>query len=316
MVETEAFNSSLAMVGIDGGRVRSLREGKGLTQLYVATAVGVTTDTISRWENRRYPSIKKENAQKLAEALEVNLEEILEQQPSPDAESPDLPVIQESSFSSAKPLFSRGSWLWWLLILGGIVATGLLWWFFRAHQLPVTVTASRILPAHSPVGQPFPVIIVVAAPQAETLSLLVKETLPAGCRLVSAVPPMTVIDEQGGILKWLSKGDSRQRVFAYMAVSDSNRGLGEVLRFRGDVTLRKGLSDETVIQGADSLVLRNFHWADTNADGLVDDEEILSVYDSVSVVEGLDFDRNLIDEIWSGKGYRWEEENRAFAIMP
>jgi DNA-binding transcriptional regulator YiaG len=42
------------MVKIDGSRVRIIRESKGLTQLYIATVVGVTTDTISRWENRRY----------------------------------------------------------------------------------------------------------------------------------------------------------------------------------------------------------------------------------------------------------------------
>ena len=40
-----------AMVKIDGTRVRAIREQKGLTQLYVATVVEVTTDTVSRWEN-------------------------------------------------------------------------------------------------------------------------------------------------------------------------------------------------------------------------------------------------------------------------
>ena len=65
------------MVKIDGSRVRNLRESKGLTQLYIATVVGVTTDTISRWENNRYPTIRRENALKLAEALEVPLDDIL-----------------------------------------------------------------------------------------------------------------------------------------------------------------------------------------------------------------------------------------------
>ena len=55
---------------------KEIREKKGLTQLYIATAVGVTTDTISRWENRRYPSIKTENGEKLAELqLRVTNEE-------------------------------------------------------------------------------------------------------------------------------------------------------------------------------------------------------------------------------------------------
>ena len=65
-------------VDINGNKIRLIREQKGLTQLYLATVVGVTTDTISRWENRRYPSIKLDNARKLAEALEVSLDELLE----------------------------------------------------------------------------------------------------------------------------------------------------------------------------------------------------------------------------------------------
>ena len=65
-------------VCLDGAAVRRVREEKKLTQLYVAKVVGVTTDTISRWENNRYPSIKRENALRLAEALEVPVEEILQ----------------------------------------------------------------------------------------------------------------------------------------------------------------------------------------------------------------------------------------------
>jgi transcriptional regulator with XRE-family HTH domain len=49
----ELLPGGIMMVKIDGSKVRRLREQKGLTQLYVATAVQVTTDTISRWENKR-----------------------------------------------------------------------------------------------------------------------------------------------------------------------------------------------------------------------------------------------------------------------
>ena len=56
-------------VAVDGTKVRTIREGKKLTQLYVASVVGVTTDTISRWENNRYPTRKRDNAQKVAGAI-------------------------------------------------------------------------------------------------------------------------------------------------------------------------------------------------------------------------------------------------------
>jgi len=72
-------------VAVDGARVRGIRETNKLTQLYVANVVGVTTDTISRWENNRYPTIKRDNAEKLAIALEVDLAEILKSEESPAA---------------------------------------------------------------------------------------------------------------------------------------------------------------------------------------------------------------------------------------
>src|SRR6056297_2481262 len=65
-------------VAVDATAIRRIREEKKLTQLYVAKVVGVTTDTVSRWENNRYPSIKRENALRLAEALEVSVEQIIE----------------------------------------------------------------------------------------------------------------------------------------------------------------------------------------------------------------------------------------------
>ena len=51
---TGSFDKSAqAIVPLDGLRARKIRETKKLTQLYVANVVGVTTDTISRWENNR-----------------------------------------------------------------------------------------------------------------------------------------------------------------------------------------------------------------------------------------------------------------------
>ena len=97
------------MVKIDGTQVRRLREAKGLTQLYMATVVGVTTDTISRWENKRYPSIKVENGRKLAEALEVNLEEILEKEekkPAAATASATIPQARQVKKKQPAPLDS------------------------------------------------------------------------------------------------------------------------------------------------------------------------------------------------------------------
>ena len=71
----ENFSSTVCL---NAKAVRRIREDKKLTQLYVAKVVGVTTDTISRWENNRYPTMKTSNALRLAEALEVPLKDILQ----------------------------------------------------------------------------------------------------------------------------------------------------------------------------------------------------------------------------------------------
>ncbi|MGB3225713.1 MAG: helix-turn-helix transcriptional regulator, partial [Desulforhopalus sp.] len=92
-----SFSSPMNMVKIDGAKIKLLREQQGLTQLYLATAVEVTTDTISRWENRRYPSIKKDNGLKLAEALNVQLEEILEAPEEEQTESSPCHVQSTNS---------------------------------------------------------------------------------------------------------------------------------------------------------------------------------------------------------------------------
>ena len=37
-------------VRLDGSAIRRIREEQKLTQFYIAKVVGVTTDTVSRWE--------------------------------------------------------------------------------------------------------------------------------------------------------------------------------------------------------------------------------------------------------------------------
>ncbi len=100
----------IPMVNIDGAKIRRIREEKGLTQLYVATVVGVTTDTISRWENRRYPTIKKENGVKLAEALESQLADIIDHgQPAPPGRAAVRPGLRAARAGTAGAAASRDS---------------------------------------------------------------------------------------------------------------------------------------------------------------------------------------------------------------
>ena len=165
------YTSPIAMVKIDGAKVRQFREQKGLTQLYLATAVQVTTDTISRWENKRYPAIKKENALKLAEALEVTLDAIcLPDTAESESASPAVnPVVAENALQPTdnEPATVSGATtgrkIWPIVLLSTTLLTILLAfmlsWQASQTENSAEISAERILPARCTPGQPFPVVL-------------------------------------------------------------------------------------------------------------------------------------------------------------
>lgn len=299
------------MVQIDGSKVRSLREAQGLTQLYIATVVGVTTDTISRWENKRYPSIKEENGLKLAEALEVTLDDILEKEEEikDTEETPTLAVSQSRAPKSNRILL-------WLLLLVVILLLPFVWYHFKQPE-PVTIFATRVLPPHIPAGQPFPVIIQVETKEQGPFSLILRETLPADCEPIVSSPPFTGMDKKNGSLKWISRTAGQVTTFVYLAkrlVTESSTPNSAPLRFSGSVTLRDKKSSETTIAGSQVLPLADYHWADANRDNRIGDAEILAAYDTFSALDNIEYDWQEIDDIWSGEGYHWDRSKQEYVI--
>lgn len=296
------------MVKIDGDRIRRIRESKGLTQLYVATVVEVTTDTISRWENRRYPSIKQENGLKLAEALEVTLDDILEKNPV------ETTTVAESNTMTTGVSPKGRRYLPALLVL---LALGLLtFWWPKNGQHPPEVTANRLLPSHIPAGQPFPVIVTISPNQTEPLSLILSESLPQGCTVIAGQPPLTAAGKGNGVIKWLSRLEGRKVFFAYLVQTTPAAAERSPLRFDGTVTLKTKSRSTIAVQGPSSIAIAPYHWADSNRDNSIDDEEILTVYDQYEAVEPLDTSWELIDDIWTGQGYRWDPETGEFIVLP
>ena len=300
------------MVKIDGSKVKSLREAKALTQLYIATVVEVTTDTISRWENKRYPSVKEENALKLAEALEVSLDEILEKEEAP----PEPDEMPESvQISSEKPRSNRI--LLWLLALVLVLLLPFIWYNLK-QPVPVTISASRLLPPHTPAGQPFPVIINITTKQQGPFSLILKETLPEGCEPIVSAPPFTSFDKNDRELKWIGRTTGQSTTFVYLAkkqITSQDKTSISPLWFDGSVTLRNMKSSETKIAGSQVLPLENYHWADANKNNRIEDEEILAAYDTYWALDNIDYDWSEIDAIWSGQGYYWDAAAQKYVIQ-
>jgi len=307
------LSPAIPFVRIDGTGIKRIREEKGLTQLYLSETVGVTTDTISRWENRRYPSIKLENAQKLAQALEVELEEILEK----EEEVPGDRTLEPATGQEQPPRTRLIAGLALGTVLAFAVAGFFFWYFLYflpgKNAMP-PVTAIRILPPHAPAGQIFPVLIRVQNPADASITLILKESIPADTTVESGVPPFTTLDTESHELKWISRTDNVRTVFSYIARTPATAVEKSLLVFNGSVTLKQPSHSDTTIHGNSTVAVLPFHWADSNMDGMIDDEEILAVYDLYSDIHGLAFDRNLIDEIWAAGGYRWDGETGQYIV--
>ena len=228
---------------IDGKKLRLLRERQKLTQLYLATSVEVTTETISRWENNKHPTIKRENAEKLAEVLEVRLDALLLDAPPVASEpAPLARIATDTTQQSVGKTGRRGLWT----MLGAVllmVAAGIWWW---AMALPPSYfNVGRYLPVTVLPGQPFPVVLHIEAKGA-ALPLMVREYLPEGCRLISALPACMHVGQNGRQLKWVVGAEGSQVQTIVYLVQAEALPLGQQLSLTGDLVTGRRRAEEVL----------------------------------------------------------------------
>lgn len=313
------MNSSSNSVNIDGNKIRLLREQKGLTQLYLATVVGVTTDTISRWENRRYPSVKLENGRKLAEALEVPLEELLQDpgdcSPAPEHDPPareDGPTTSGGSVGF-RALFARHRRS---IAIG---AGGLLLAALLAFTLMMVnrsdISAVRIMPTHTAPMLPFPVIIQLTGPIEADNTLIIREELRGDGEAVGASGEGTP-KQFGKNPRWIGKLTNGQAAFFYLVEPGKKLRTGEEIRFGGDLIAREGQSSGEAIDGPARIVIAPYHWADLDQDYVISDTEIRKAHATYAGVGGQLIDFNTLEELWMAGGYAWNKKTQTFTPSP
>ena len=288
-------------VCLDSTAVRQIREAKKLTQLYVAKVVGVTTDTISRWENNRYPSIKRENALKLADALEVDVEELLQ---GTDEESPAVDDAADRRF----PLGLK------LLVLLGIIAVVTATYLSYNHREvagPVLI-AKRVLPTFAAPGGIVPVRVRLDA-AAETKGFILREHFPQGWKLIEANPPPSSLNNEDGTARWIVKPGETRPLIAYLVRVAADATLGAASTFNGEIVANpNGNNVPTGVQGANEITVGPYLWADLNGDGRVDDSEMLSASDTFDEMKGVHLNWNQLEDIWDAEGYRWDPKQKVF----
>ncbi|MFK5927518.1 MAG: helix-turn-helix transcriptional regulator [Desulfuromusa sp.] len=296
----EPFSSQ--SVAIDGAAIRKIREEKRLTQLYVSKVVSVTTDTVSRWENNRYPTIMRDNALKLAEALEVDLEDILKKEE-------DI----ESSDPGAPPQVAKRK-IWLYLLLGAIaVLLSLLFLFLQPSPTPVPVLqANRLLPAYAAPGSQI-LIQVELSSEKPLKGMILKETFPTGWHLLASDPVVSHIDTDAQFARWIfRKPLLKTRVFYILGVPRNILPNADMTITGELIANPEGQRSSALLQTIGSMEVKPFHWADRNGDQVIDDLEILEVSDLTDETKILDQDWDLLETIWEAGAYRWDLEKKQF----
>ncbi len=299
-----ALNQNSATVSLDGHRVKKIREERGLTQLYVATVVGVTTDTISRWENKRYPSIKRENAIKLAETLGVSLEDILEKKVREENQEKN---IENKDIPESEIRKRPWSWKSLSLLVAGFILGALLgsYIFYSQTKGELSISAQRILPERCWPYTKFPVVLNISIHPRTNTALLVSEDIPRSLLITKAVPKSS--SKRPGKLKWLYQGEVGRKKFVYICQLKKSTKK-KVLRFRGKITIKSNQAISIETSGDSHLLIDKCHWADKNCNRQIEDEEILDAYDLLSGVSGVRDILEQVEELWSKGGYHFDKK--------
>jgi len=296
------------MVCLDGSEIRRIRELKKLTQLYVAKVVGVTTDSISRWENNRYPSVKRENAVRLAEALEVPVADILEKGTGECGANENGDELLDEKTSRT----DKRTWRSIIPLILLLSVAGALFFFFRNGDSSTPfIGATRILPPFAAPGCIIPVQLAIES-DLDNHGFILREHFPKGWELIESSPPPSSLDNIEGMARWIIKsGEDRHRISYLLKVGPS--GGKEEEKFRGELVSKTGERDSSAsVGGVSSLRIAFIHWADTNGDHVLDDGEMLRATDLFEEMQDVHLDWNLLETLWDASRYEWDATKGKF----
>ncbi len=287
-------------VCLDAKTVRRIREEKKLTQLYVAKVVGVTTDTISRWENNRYPSMKRGNALRLAEALEVRLEDIIQQE-------------EGGSHILANPgLIARIPKVLLVFFIFLVVLLSSAFIYHRQMVLKTGVFASRSLPPYAAPGVVLPVRIHLLT-EKENNGFILRENFPLGWKLIESYPPPSSLDNERGTVRWIGKPGEKHFLITYLLKVAPDAALDRVSYFRGSVVAAPDVrKSPKAVTGAKNIQVLPYLWADLNGDNQIDDKEMLQASKTVEEMKNVHLEWKLLENVWDAGNYSYDSEAQTF----
>lgn len=293
-------------VAIDGHSVRRIREEKRLTQLYVAKVVGVTTDTVSRWENNRYPTIRRDNALNLAEALEVELDDILKHDLENEASLAELSRESRNVYTSV---------ITGVALLVILIAAILLWVRLQPGVSPL-IQARRIVPNFGADGSRILIQVQISS-EKPLKGMILKEKFPPGWQMIDSVPVASSVEAEAGGARWIFRNPAQEMKVYYLLRIDQRDGVNEAAQISGEVIANPDGSHTVVaLEQVGRIKVKPRHWADRNGDLVIDDLEILAVSELTETTGDLDLEWDLIEEIWEEGSYSWDPEKKVFTPTP
>ncbi len=305
-------------VCLDGAAVRRIREEQRLTQLYVAKVVGVTTDTISRWENNRYPTVRRENLFKLAEALESPAHLLvkvdvcaLESIEEGDNIAAVASAVPESTVPSLRPLLFPG-------IVALLLVAGFLFYLWlrpptsNFHGDSPDMTIFRTLPRYAAPGMVIPVRLHLNVDDA-TKRYIIREHFPPGWEVIETSPPASSVDNQDGIARWIVKQGEKSSLIVYLVRVDVRSPMGMIARFRGEIITNFDEKNQTIASvGETEMTVGPYNWSDLDGDNTIDDAEMLEASLAFEELEGVHLEWQELEHIWDAGHYRFDQARGRF----
>ncbi|MDD2466966.1 MAG: hypothetical protein PHI97_23470, partial [Desulfobulbus sp.] len=90
----------------------------------------------------------------------------------------------------------------------------------------------------------------------------------------------------------------------------------ESITFSGDIITREGQLIGDKIGGRSEIQLSPYHWADTDQDYVISDDEILIAYETYSLPGDPLINFSALEELWLAGKYTWNKRTQSFAPAP
>ena len=146
------------------------------------------------------------------------------------------------------------------------------------------------------------------------VGIILRENLPSGWTLVDSFPPVSSVDADKQVARWIFRNPQAVTdVFYLLQVPADLGALEQSADISGEVIANPdGQRTVVSLHSGAAMTLAPIHWADRNANHVIDDMEILDLSDLSDRTGPLDFGWEEIEDLWEAGAYHWNAQERRF----